>query len=111
MNSSKAYAEPIKIARDRLIEAYNHLKAIYLFGSYAWGEPDKDSDLDFLIIVNHSKEKKYKRAVKGLRALRGLRIAKNIIAYTKDEFEQISNDTTSLCYKIKNEGIKLYETI
>lgn len=110
MDSSKAYKETIQIAKDRLIAAYNHLKAIYLFGSFAWGQPDKDSDLDFLIVVNHSKEKKYKRAVKGLRALRGLRIAKDIIVYTKEEFEQISNDTTSLCYKIKKEGIKLYET-
>ena len=111
MNSSEFYMETIQVAKNRLIEAYNHLRAIYLFGSFAWGEPDKDSDLDFLIIVSHSKEKKYKRAVKGLRALRGLRIAKDIIVYTKEEFEQISNDTTSLCYKIKNEGIKLYETI
>jgi predicted nucleotidyltransferase len=111
MKNSKAYSKTIQIARNRLIEAYNHLRAIYLFGSFAWGEPNNDSDMDFLIIVNHSKEKKYKRAVKGLRALRGLGIAKDIIVYTKEEFEQISKDTTSLCYKIKNEGLKLYETI
>lgn len=36
---------------ERLVRLYNP-QAIYLFGSYAWGHPDEDSDLDFLIIVD-----------------------------------------------------------
>lgn len=29
-------------------------EAVYLFGSYVWGEPDEDSDLDLLVVVAES---------------------------------------------------------
>jgi predicted nucleotidyltransferase len=29
------------------------VKKIYLFGSYAYGEPDEDSDLDLCVIINN----------------------------------------------------------
>ena len=35
---------------------------IWLFGSYAWGEPDEHSDLDFLIVVPQSDVSPLKRA-------------------------------------------------
>jgi DNA polymerase sigma len=38
--------------KEKLIKTYNPLE-IYLFGSYAWGCPDEDSDLDLLIIIDH----------------------------------------------------------
>ena len=40
----------IQNAVNLLVKAYDPL-AIYLFGSYAWGEPNEDSDLDFMVIV------------------------------------------------------------
>ncbi len=64
----------------KLQNAYNPL-SLYLFGSYAWGTPNKDSDLDLLVVVEHSDEKPYKRAIKGIRALRGMGIAKDILVY------------------------------
>ncbi len=36
--------------KNRLVRAYNPL-TIYLFGSYAWGTPTEDSDLDLVIVV------------------------------------------------------------
>jgi len=90
----------------KLKEAYNPL-SIYIFGSYAWGTPTKDSDLDLVIIVKNSNQKPYKRAIKGIRALRGLGIAKDILVYTKEEFEIISSDISSLLYKVKKEWVKL----
>ncbi len=36
---------------DRIVKAYKPLKVI-LFGSYAWGEPTRDSDVDLFIIKN-----------------------------------------------------------
>jgi predicted nucleotidyltransferase len=100
----------INIIRERLVNAYNP-RAIYIFGSYAWGTPDEQSDFDLLVIVEKSDEKPYKRIIKGLHALRGLKIAKDILVYTTDEFERLVSDISTLCYKIKNEGIKIYETI
>jgi len=90
----------------KLNDAYKPL-SLYIFGSYAWGTPDKDSDLDVLIVVDSSNEKPYKRSLKGIRALRGLGIAKDILVYTQEEFRTLSEDMSSLLYKVKNEGIKL----
>jgi predicted nucleotidyltransferase len=98
----------IEIVKDKLKEAYKP-KVIYLFGSHAWGRPNEQSDLDVLIVVDKSDEKPYKRPRKGFESLRGLKIAKDIIVYTSDEFEELAADVTTLCYKIKKEGIKLYE--
>ena len=99
--------EKIEEVKKRLVEVYNPL-AIYIFGSYAWGNPTEDSDLDLLVVVDSSDEKSYKRPVKGHHVLFGLEISKDIIVYTRDEFEKSSNDITTLCYKIKNEGEKVY---
>jgi uncharacterized protein len=93
---------------NRLTTVYQP-KAIYLFGSQAWGRPDQQSDLDVLIVVNSSDEKPYIRPRKGLASLNGLKIAKDLIVYTTEEFEALASDVSSLCHKIKIEGVKLYE--
>lgn len=103
-----AQRDIIKTIKERLVNAYNP-SVIYLFGSYAWGTPDEQSDFDLLVVVEKSDEKRYKRALKGINALTGLRIAKDILVYTITEFERLSDDVSTLCYKIKKEGIKLYE--
>lgn len=94
-------------ARDRLIKAYDPV-AIYLFGSYAWGTPTEDSDLDLLIIIEKSDEKSFKRPLPGQRALFGLGVSKDLIVHTQEEFEKYSQDVTTLCYKIKKDGELIY---
>ena len=103
-------ADIIETAKNRLVKVYAP-REIYLFGSFAWGKPDEQSDLDLLVVVNESDEKPYKRAIKGIESLRGLKIAKDIIVYTKEEFEKLCGDISTLCYKIRKEGIKLYEAV
>lgn len=93
--------------KTRLVNAYHPL-SIYLFGSYAWGSPDPESDLDLLVVVNQSDEKKYKRTRKGLESLRGLKINKDLLVYTLDEFNNRSAHVSTLCYKIKKEGKQIY---
>lgn len=51
----------IKTVTDRLVKGL-HPDQIILFGSYAYGTPDTDSDLDLLIVVPDSREPQYKRA-------------------------------------------------
>ena len=97
----------INTIKKTLVEVYRPLK-IYLFGSYAWGNPTEESDLDLLIVVSRSTKQSYERAVKGYRALRDMTIAKDILVFTKKEFEERSNDVTTLCYKAKHEGKLLY---
>lgn len=91
----------------RLIQTYDPLET-YLFGSYAWGTPDEDSDLDLLVIVATSDEKSHIRSISGRRALWRLGIAKDLIIYTQDEFDKRMTDPTTLIYKIKNKGRMLY---
>lgn len=93
--------------KNRLVKTYNPI-AIYLFGSYAWGSPTEDSDLDLLIVVDKSDERSFDRVRPGHRALFGLGISKDIIVYTKEEFEKRAQDVTTLCYKIKKEGKLFY---
>ena len=100
--------EKINIVTNKLVQEYN-LESIFLFGSYAWGTPTDDSDLDIMILINDSKEKSYIRPRKGFKALRGLKIAKDIIVYTQNEFNLYIEEKTSLCYKIFKKGIPLYE--
>ena len=97
----------IEEVKRRLVKVYNPL-AIYIFGSYAWGSPSPDSDLDLVIIVKESDEKNYKRPIKGHHVLFGLGIAKDIIVYTEKEFDKRSRDVTTLCYKVKEDGKLLY---
>jgi len=99
--------EIIEEVKKRLIEVYNPI-AIYMFGSYVWGAPTEDSDLDLLIIVDETDEKSYKRPVAGYRALRGLDIPKDLIIQTKKEFEHALKNAATLGYKIKKDGELIY---
>ncbi len=102
---TKQVLEDIK---KRLVKAYDPI-AIYLFGSYAWGTPTQESDLDLLIVVDKSDEKSFRRPIKGYDALQGLEyIPKDLIIQTKDEFEQRSEEKTTLEYKIKKSGELIY---
>jgi len=99
--------ETIDEVKNRLVKTYDPLK-IYLFGSYAWGSPSEDSDLDLLVVVDSSEERFCQRVRPGQRALFGLCIPKDIIVYTGAEFEKYAQDVTTLSYKIANEGELLY---
>lgn len=97
----------INKAISQLVNTYQP-ESIYLFGSYAWGEPTEESDLDLLIVVDHSDQDIYSRPVAGYHALWGLGISKDLLVYTQKEFDREARDRTTLCYKIDKAGIKLY---
>ncbi len=97
----------IELVKSRLVETYRPL-SIYLFGSYAWGHPDEYGDLDLLVIVDDCKDSRYKMLVDGYRALSRIRLSKDLLLYSQDEFDERSQDKTTLCYKIMREGVKIY---
>ncbi len=99
--------EIIKQVVNRLVNTYQPVK-IYLFGSYAWGTPTDDSDLDLLIVVDHSDQNAYQRAVAGHHALWGLEIPKDLLVYTEKEFAKEAEDVTTLCHKVTQDGITVY---
>lgn len=100
--------EKIQLMTKRLIDLY-HPVEIYLFGSYAWGLPDEDSDVDLLVVVDECKsEDRHMALVQGHRALRGMGLPKDLILLTKEEFDNYSADHRKIYYKIKNKGKLLY---
>ena len=99
--------QTIDQVKEALIKEFAPVE-IYLFGSYAWGHPDDESDLDLLIVVSKADEDRYKMLVRGHDVLADIRCPKDILVYTKDEFDKFSKDITRLSYKIKHEGRILY---
>lgn len=73
-----------------------------------WRTPTEDSDLDFIVVISNSRQQFYKRAVKGYHALRDMTISKDILVFTKKEFDERSDDLTTLCYKAKHDGKLIY---
>ncbi len=86
---------------------------IILFGSYAKGSANEESDLD-LAIVKKTDLPKFKRAIEFQKALRaGGRkwfFPMDILVYTPEEMEDWKNDQYSLVHEILNSGKTLYES-
>ncbi|MBI2939103.1 MAG: nucleotidyltransferase domain-containing protein [Chloroflexi bacterium] len=91
----------------RLVEAYQP-ERIYLFGSVARGEAGPDSDYDLLVVVPASDLPGYRRDQLAYRALRGVRAAKDVLVWTRDEFECRLHLPASLPATVVREGRLLY---
>ncbi len=98
----------VKKIRDSLIEVYEP-EAIYLFGSHAWGNPEKDSDFDFCVVIKSSDCSMAERIRTGLSALSDLNIPIDLIVFTTEEFDSKKEHPSTLMYQVSNRGIKLYE--
>lgn len=92
----------------RFIDLY-HPKEIFLYGSYAWGSPTIDSDLDFCVILNKSNQTQADRIRDGLRALKGISAPVDILVLTESEIGERKNHPSTLIFKIYHQGKKLYE--
>ena len=79
-----------------------------MFGSYAWGTPNEDSDLDILVVVKGFRKDRYKHTVEGFRVLRNLDFAKDLLVLTQEEFETHAKNPQRLHHKIKNQGKRIY---
>lgn len=99
--------QQIEEVKQRLIKTYDPL-AIYIFGSYAWGHPTEDSDLDLLVVVDQYKHDRYQDLIEGHKSLIGMDLSKDILLYTKEQFEESVVDTLSLCYKVFKDGNKIF---
>ncbi len=106
-STSGTVADPLTESVRRLRESLP-AERIYLFGSRARGDAGEDSDYDFLVVVNDSQIPRYKREQKAFRALCGLGIAKDVLVFTKREFEKGLAVITSLPATVLREGRLLY---
>lgn len=72
------------------------------------GTPNEESDLDVLIVVDKLTNTRHRMLVNGHAALTNLRLSKDLLLYSKDEFEELSEDEMALCYRVKHEGRQIY---
>ncbi|MFP3974759.1 MAG: nucleotidyltransferase domain-containing protein [Dehalococcoidia bacterium] len=92
----------------RIVAAVNPVRII-LFGSQAYGEPHKGSDLDILVIMDNDLSSRYETAVEVYRALRGIHISKDVIVATPYQLEEWRNVPQALITKIATDGKVIYE--
>jgi uncharacterized protein len=86
--------EKIKEITDKIVKEYKPEKII-LFGSYAWGKPGPDSDVD-LFVVKNTQEPSLKR-IKSLDKLFSRReFPMDFLVYTPSELEQSINQNRNL---------------
>jgi len=86
-----------------------HLRKVYLFGSYAYGVPDKDSDIDILVIT--SNEYSHRKAYLDIRNnFHNNRISPcDLLVKTENEFkEKLEINDYNVYNTIYNRGILLY---
>ena len=90
----------------RLVKTYNP-REIYVL------EPTREDTIDIgiLVIVDDNMaglQQRYALMAEGHRALIGVKIGKNILVYTKEEFDEYSQDPSTLSYSIKKYGKRIY---
>lgn len=101
--------EQIKHTIIKKLQVINPNKII-LFGSYAYGTPTEDSDLDICIIedeiISKIKEKKKIREL-----LKDINISKDILLVDENYYQTHSDESwiNTALYDIKHKGILLYE--
>jgi len=100
--------EIIEKIKKSLIETYNP-KYIYLFGSYAWGSPNNDSDMDFFVVVEESPLSMSSRMRLGYASLPDISIPLDLIVYTMKELNEKKEHPSSLNHKILHKGVMIYE--
>lgn len=92
----------LKIAREIKPEK------IILFGSYAYGNPTEDSDVDLCIV-----EKSYKSKMEEKRKIRELleeiRVGKDILVPSLEEYNFYKNEPCSVYKDIEDRGIILWQ--
>jgi predicted nucleotidyltransferase len=83
---------------------------IILFGSYAYGTPTKDSDLD-ICIIDKGEISKRERKSKIRKALKEIKIAKDILVERYDYFIAHSDENwiNTALYDARHRGVILYE--
>lgn len=92
---------------NRIALNYNPEKII-LFGSYANGLANEDSDID-LLVVKDTTEPKFKRSIEIQRLLIGTKLPVDILVYTNDEFEKEKLNRYSFIFSAIQGSKLMYE--
>lgn len=91
----------------RLVSAF-HPEEIFLFGSRARGTASQDSDYDLLVVVESSDQPRYRRDQAAFRALCGVGASKDVLVFTRAEFERGKAALASLPATVMREGKRVH---
>ncbi len=94
--------------KDIIVSSINPRKII-LFGSHAYGNPRKGSDIDILVVVDQLDGSRRGMRIKIRRLLRKYLIAKDIIVATVKDLEEWKNVPQAFLTQIIEKGRVLYE--
>lgn len=104
MNSNELKSELKKLA-DKIKEITPATK-IYLFGSYAYGTPNEDSDIDLCVLTDENRRK-----LEILREIRrnvgDINYPLDILVYKTDEFNERVNNKYIMESKIYKDGVEI----
>jgi uncharacterized protein len=91
-----------------IIAAGYNPEKIILFGSYASGTPNENSDLD-LFIIKETNLPRPERTVQVRKMLFGAKIPIDLIVFTPKEIEESKENKFSFIYEVLTTGKTLYE--
>jgi predicted nucleotidyltransferase len=103
---SEEMEKEIKKITDKIVREYQPEKII-LFGSYAWGNPTKDSDVDLFIVKETENTREMSRKINRLFFPRY--VAMDFMIYTPKQFEEEILLEEPFIKKIIQSGNVLYE--
>lgn len=102
-------SDTIKEIVNRIVRTSSPEKII-LFGSYAHGRAQEDSDVD-IVVIHRGVEPKLKEYARIRRSLKGIKFPFDIVIVTPEEFEFYStNWQNSIIAEARDRGIVLYES-
>ncbi len=85
------------------------VEQIYLFGSYANGTPNENSDIDVFVVTDLKNKRKIEITQKARRLLiKKVFMPVDILICDKNEFDKRKDNQTTFEYSIATQGIKLY---
>ena len=104
MNKSELESELKKLASK--IKEITPATKIYLFGSYAYGTPNEDSDIDLCILTDENKRKlEILREIR--RNIGDVNYPLDILIYKTDEFNERVNNRFIMESKIYKDGVEI----
>ncbi len=101
------YEARIPEIREKIVREIGPEKII-LFGSYAWGNPTEDSDID-LFIIQKSSQSRLDRQAELRRKLWGSGVPMDLLVYTPAEIEKRLEIDDPFISHILNKGKIIYQ--
>ncbi len=90
---------------------------IILFGSYAYGTPHEDSDIDILVVTNDdfipktfSERLKYRLSISNIIYETAKKVPVDLLIYSKPMFDKFKELNSSFSQEILTHGKTLYES-